>query len=116
MGGRSRVVAEALHLGVVGDSREGHSGGGREDDGIQLSVAHPREPRVDVAADVADVDPRVVPQGLRDTGTDTKKFRELVRELTWLLGYEAMADLATRARRVQTPLEGSDPDWSPLLP
>ena len=45
---------------------------------------------------------------LRDTGTDTKKFRELVRELTWLLGYEAMADLATRARRVQTPLEETD--------
>ena len=45
---------------------------------------------------------------LRDTGTDTKKFRELVRELTWLLGYEAMADLATRGRRVQTPLEETD--------
>jgi uracil phosphoribosyltransferase len=42
---------------------------------------------------------------LRDVGTDTKKFRELVRELTWLLGYEAMADLATRQRTVQTPLE-----------
>ncbi len=45
---------------------------------------------------------------LRDTGTDTKKFRELVRELTWLLGYEAMADLATRGRRVHTPLEETD--------
>ena len=45
---------------------------------------------------------------LRDTGTDTKKFRELVRELTWLLGYEAMADLATGSRRVQTPLEETD--------
>ena len=42
---------------------------------------------------------------LRDTGTGTKQFRELVRELTWLLGYEAMADLATRGRRVRTPLE-----------
>src|ERR687891_472636 len=42
---------------------------------------------------------------LRDVGTDTKKFRELVRELTWLLGYEAMADLATRRRGVRTPLE-----------
>jgi uracil phosphoribosyltransferase len=42
---------------------------------------------------------------LRDVGTDTKKFRELVRELTWLLGYETMADLATRPREVETPLE-----------
>src|SRR5215217_690395 len=42
---------------------------------------------------------------LRDVGTNTKLFRELVRELTWLLGYEAMADLATRPRAVQTPLE-----------
>ncbi|HEX2194482.1 MAG TPA: uracil phosphoribosyltransferase [Candidatus Limnocylindria bacterium] len=42
---------------------------------------------------------------LRDVDTEPKKFRELVRELTWLLGYEAMADLATRARPVTTPLE-----------
>ena len=42
---------------------------------------------------------------LRDTGTDPKKFRELVRELTWLLGYEAMADLDTRPRTIETPLE-----------
>src|SRR5918996_3595042 len=42
---------------------------------------------------------------LRDVATDTKKFRELVRELTWLLGYEAMADLDTRPRTVRTPLE-----------
>ena len=45
---------------------------------------------------------------LRDVGTDTKKFRELVRELTWLLGYEAMADLGTRPRTVETPLEPTD--------
>jgi uracil phosphoribosyltransferase len=42
---------------------------------------------------------------LRDTSTEPKKFRELVRELTWLLGYEALADLATRQRTVVTPLE-----------
>jgi uracil phosphoribosyltransferase len=42
---------------------------------------------------------------LRDVGTDPKKFRELVRELTWLLGYEAMSDLATRPVPVETPLE-----------
>jgi uracil phosphoribosyltransferase len=45
---------------------------------------------------------------LRDTGTEPKKFRELVRELTWLLGYEAMADLATRPVPVETPLERMD--------
>ncbi len=42
---------------------------------------------------------------LRDTGTDPKKFRELVRELTWLLGYEAMSDLEISERAITTPLE-----------
>jgi len=41
---------------------------------------------------------------LRDRRTEPKEFRELVRELTWLLGYEAMADLATRPQVVETPL------------
>jgi uracil phosphoribosyltransferase len=43
---------------------------------------------------------------LRDKETTPKQFRELVRELSWLLGYEAMADLATRPVRVATPLQG----------
>ncbi len=42
---------------------------------------------------------------LRDRRTEPKKFRELVRELSWLLGYEAMADLATRQEQIDTPLE-----------
>ena len=42
---------------------------------------------------------------LRDTSSDPKKFRELVRELSWLLGYEAMADLETLETDVTTPLE-----------
>ena len=42
---------------------------------------------------------------LRDRQTDAKKFRDLVREISWLLGYEAMSDLATRPMSVQTPLE-----------
>jgi uracil phosphoribosyltransferase len=42
---------------------------------------------------------------LRDKRTEPKKFRELVRELTWLLGYEAMADLATAPEEIETPLE-----------
>jgi uracil phosphoribosyltransferase len=42
---------------------------------------------------------------LRDQTTTPKLFRELVRELTWLLGYEAMADLSTQPRDIETPLE-----------
>ncbi|MGH2429746.1 MAG: uracil phosphoribosyltransferase [Candidatus Limnocylindria bacterium] len=45
---------------------------------------------------------------LRDKGTEPKTFRELVRELTWLLGYEAMADLATQPTPIETPLEPMD--------
>ena len=42
---------------------------------------------------------------LRDESTEPKKFREVVRELSWLLGYEALADAAHPAPRVPTPIE-----------
>ena len=42
---------------------------------------------------------------LRDQRTDTKKFRELVREISWLVGYEALADTPLNEIEVQTPLE-----------
>jgi len=42
---------------------------------------------------------------LRDENTEPKKFREVVRELSWLLGYEALQDAAVRARRITTPME-----------
>ena len=42
---------------------------------------------------------------LRDERTDSKKFRELVREISWLLGYEALADTPLNEIEVQTPLE-----------
>jgi len=42
---------------------------------------------------------------LRRAETDTKQFTELVTELSWLLGYEAMADLPLHTTQVQTPLE-----------
>jgi len=42
---------------------------------------------------------------LRDRTTEPKKFREVVRELSWLLGYEALADARLRPLMVQTPLE-----------
>lgn len=41
---------------------------------------------------------------LRDTQTDPKRFRELVREIAALLAYEATEDLAIVDREVQTPL------------
>jgi uracil phosphoribosyltransferase len=42
---------------------------------------------------------------LRATSTEPKKFRELVREISWLLGYEALADARTKPISVETPLE-----------
>ena len=42
---------------------------------------------------------------LRDEETEPKKFREVVRELSWLLGYEALADARMRPVEVTTPLE-----------
>jgi uracil phosphoribosyltransferase len=45
---------------------------------------------------------------LRDERTDPKKFREVVRELSWLLGYEALADVPVRPLEVSTPLERTD--------
>ena len=41
---------------------------------------------------------------LRDVGTDHRQFRELVRELTLLLTYEATQDMETTAKSVQTPM------------
>lgn len=41
---------------------------------------------------------------LRDINTSPKKFRELVREISALLAYEATADLATTPRELETPL------------
>ena len=45
---------------------------------------------------------------LRTVATDPKKFRELVREISWLVGYEALEDARVRPLRVQTPLETID--------
>ncbi len=41
---------------------------------------------------------------LRDRNTDPKRFRELVREISALLAYEATADLQTMPRPIETPL------------
>ncbi|MHB8619075.1 MAG: uracil phosphoribosyltransferase [Chloroflexota bacterium] len=44
---------------------------------------------------------------LRRADTKDKQFGELVAELSWLLGYEAMADLHLREVPVQTPMEAA---------
>jgi uracil phosphoribosyltransferase len=41
---------------------------------------------------------------LRDKNTESKKFRELIREITLLLAYEALADLEVVSKPVETPL------------
>jgi len=45
---------------------------------------------------------------LRDKDTDSKTFRELVREITLLLCYEATRDLALDSRHVETPMGTAD--------
>jgi uracil phosphoribosyltransferase len=45
---------------------------------------------------------------LRAEATEHKKFRELVREISWLVGYEALADARLARIRVRTPLEETD--------
>ena len=45
---------------------------------------------------------------LADERTDIKQFRELVRELTALLLYEATVDLPVRSVRFRTPLEEAE--------
>jgi uracil phosphoribosyltransferase len=42
---------------------------------------------------------------LREQSTEPKKFRELVREISWLVGYEALADARLEPITVRTPLE-----------
>ncbi len=41
---------------------------------------------------------------LRDKRTESKKFRELIREISILLAYEATADLGTSAIDIETPM------------
>jgi uracil phosphoribosyltransferase len=42
---------------------------------------------------------------MRAADTSTSKFRQLMREVSLLLGYEAMRDLAVEDREIETPLE-----------
>lgn len=45
---------------------------------------------------------------LRQTTTDVPHFRRIAAELTYLLGYEATADLPLRSRSIETPLATMD--------
>ena len=45
---------------------------------------------------------------LRNKHTKSKKFRELVREISALLAYEATLDLAVHPTQVETPLQDTD--------
>ena len=45
---------------------------------------------------------------LRAETTEPKKFRELVREISWLVGYEALADARLEPITVKTPLEETE--------
>ena len=47
---------------------------------------------------------------LRAETTEPKKFRELVREISWLVGYEALADARLNTISVRTPLEDIEGD------
>src|SRR6185437_1270314 len=44
---------------------------------------------------------------LRRRETEPKLFRELIRELSWLLAYEALADARLRDVRIETPLQAT---------
>jgi len=44
---------------------------------------------------------------LRRRATTSKQFTELVAELSWLLGYEAMADLPLQPLEIETPMEAT---------
>jgi uracil phosphoribosyltransferase len=56
---------------------------------------------------------------LRGTDTGVRRFRELTWEISVLLGYEALADLALTETEVTTPLQRTEgytlacvPDWA----
>jgi uracil phosphoribosyltransferase len=64
--------------------------------------AHPEHPSLHVSSHPAILHKLAL---LRDAETDPKKFRELVREISWLLGYEALLDARVASVRVRTPIE-----------
>ena len=45
---------------------------------------------------------------MRDRETSTRTFRQLLREITLLMGYEVTRNLPLTARRIETPLTAMD--------
>ena len=45
---------------------------------------------------------------MRDRGASTRTFRELLREIAMLMGYEVTRDLPLATRSIQTPLASMD--------
>lgn len=45
---------------------------------------------------------------LRRRETDSKRFSELISELSWLVGYEALADLPLKPVSIETPMETAE--------
>lgn len=45
---------------------------------------------------------------MRDKDTSTRTFRQLLRELTLLMGYEVTRDLPLTTRRIDTPMQSMD--------
>ncbi|KJS36851.1 MAG: Uracil phosphoribosyltransferase [Rhodospirillaceae bacterium BRH_c57] len=45
---------------------------------------------------------------MRDVGTSTRTFRELLREIAMLMGYEVTRDLPLATRHIQTPIAAMD--------
>lgn len=42
---------------------------------------------------------------IRDKATDTKQFRDIIKELAMLMAYESFKDIPTQEKEVETPLE-----------
>jgi len=51
--------------------------------------------------------------GCSNKHTDSKKFRELVKEIAILMAYEATADLQVEPVTVETPIATAQGGWYP---
>jgi uracil phosphoribosyltransferase len=67
-----------------------------------MTDAHPDFPSLHVSSHPAVLHKLAL---LRDETSHPRKFRELVREMSWLLGYEALQDVKTRPLHITTPME-----------
>jgi uracil phosphoribosyltransferase len=75
---------------------------GERYDQLTMATEHPDHPGLHVSSHPAVLHKLAL---LRNQATEPKKFRELVREISWLVGYEALADARVRPIRVHTPIE-----------